>query len=63
MINFITTSTIVILGDFSVLDVVIRSNTLDITCIFNTNLLVMLYEKMIKMWGKSGLQEIPLVSL
>ena len=63
MINFITTSTIAILGDFLVLDMVIRSNTLHIAWIFDTNLLVLLYEKMIKTWGKSGHREIPLISL
>ena len=63
MINFITTSAIVILGDSLVLDMVIRSKTLQITWIFGTNLLFLLYEKMIKTWGKLGHQEIPLISL
>ena len=63
MINFITTSTIAVLGDFLVLGVAIRSNALQITWIFDTNMLVLLYEKMIKTWGKSGHQEIPFISL
>ena len=63
MINFITTSTVVILGDFLVLDMVIRSNTLQITGMVDTDLLFLLYEKMIKTRGKSGHQEIPLISL